>query len=363
MANVYMGKDVEDFIFGENTVYESVEVEEPEVEVEESYEELEGCGVLECVDEPEVACYRIALENEMNYNAIMNAFMKKEYSVLESTGVEMVYEAVDVKKFFTTIEEAIKRFWAKVQGLFKKIMDTIASFVNTNKAFVKKFRGYSNKLSTDVKDFKGYNFNDLTKVEYGKILDELNKEVKPSTLSSYADAEKAKAKVEAFKLDELKDNMRGAFVGGGAVKADEFKKQLKVKFYGSEAKVEVASAEFGELLDELEKASAVKKAAKEAYDSAKKSVNEMLKDIKTAKKESEKSNPAMKVAKCYTDGCNAAINIMTTVMHMHTSAINAKMHQDRAMAAAMVRNTTWEKEKKEVVKASAIEDFDNIVLI
>ena len=361
MANVYMGKDVEDFIFGEGTVFESVEEVVEEEVVEESYEELDACGVVECVDEPEVACYRIALENEMNYNAIMNSFMKKEYSVLESTGVEMVYEAADVKKFFKAVEEAIKRFWAKVQGLFKKIMDTIASYVNTNKAFVKKFRGYTGKLSTDIKDFKGYNFNDLTAINYEPIIKELNKEVNPSNISSYNDEEKAKAKKEAFKLDALKDAMRGSIVGGGAVKADEFKTKLKVKFYGSEKKEDVDVKDFGHLLDELEKAGSVKKAAKEAYDKARKCVNDMLGDIKKVKKESERSNPAMKVAKCYTDGCNAAINVMTTVMHAHVGAINTKMHQDRAMAAAMVRGTTWE--KKEVVKKESVEEFDDIVLI
>ena len=113
MANVYMGTDVEDFIFSEGTTYEEVETpveegveETPEVEEEEiSDEELNEFGVIECVDEPEVACYRIALENEQNYNKIMNAFMMKEFSVLESTGEEMVYEAADVKKFFDLVKE------------------------------------------------------------------------------------------------------------------------------------------------------------------------------------------------------------------------------------------------------------------
>ena len=137
MANVYMGKDVEDFIFGEasyeettTTTEETTTVEEESFEITD--EEMNQFGVIECVDDPEVACYRIALENEQNYNMIMNAMMEKEFSVLEETGKEMVYEAANVKSFFNAIQAAISNFWSKVQGMFKAAMSRIQDFVSSN---------------------------------------------------------------------------------------------------------------------------------------------------------------------------------------------------------------------------------------
>lgn len=372
MANVYMGHDVEDFIFGEGTVYEeNTTVVEEEVE-EITDEELNAHGVIECVDEPEVACYRIALENEMNYNAIMNAFMMKEFSVLESTGEEMVYEAVDVKKFFGWIKEQVGKFWAKVQGVFKSIMDKIADYVVYHKAFVKKYKDKPMVEPTKAKEFQGFNFKlKENKPLFLAITKTIQKHVKPTDIMVKSEAE-ANQFVENFKagFENTKSYMRGNACGNSTAVADnEYEKALKVAFFGSEEKVKITKLPaFAELIKDLEDAKDAKNSAKLAYSEAKSAVKELQKDIKDAESKLAKGDAkthGMKVARCLTDAINASLTIMSKSLSVYTKAIMTKVSQDRAMAAFYVQNQPASAKTTDIAvvkNESAIDDMD-IVLI
>ena len=402
MINVYMGADVEDFIFGEGTTYEeackkeevetpaaeepakeepaeeAAKEEEPAEEVEEAVEvtaeEMNECGVIECVDDPDVACYRIALENEMNYNAIMNAFMTKEYSVLESTGAEMVYEAVDVSKFFTFIEANVKKFWGKIQGVFKKVMDFIAEYVVYNKAFVKKYKGVDMAAPTKEKEFKGFKFGEFV-VDYMDMYNEITKAiVDPTQLHKYSSAEAAEEVVTKFNsgFDAVKDKVRGVACGKDVVAADDFDGALKEKFYGSKEKEVVELKAFSKLIEDLEGAKKVKDTAKEMYKKAEAAVKKMISDVKTAEKQAgkeakesgKKANSAMRVGKCYTDALNATIGIMSKTFSAQSRAIIVKVQQDRAMAAFYVANQPKAaKEEKKATSESTVVDDLNVVLI
>lgn len=388
MANVYMGTDLEDFIFGEGTVYESAsnegetEVEKPEVqeegateveevveveeEVEITDEELNAFGVIECVDDPEVACYRIALENEQNYNRIMNAFMQKEFSVLESTGEEMVYEAANVETFFKLVKETIARWWAKIQGVIKKVIDEIAVRTNANANFVRKYKDKDFKTPTVEKKFKGYNFTNHVP-NYHKIAGivgvTVNEKVITNVTKDQADAFLGKFKDE---FESAKDKMRGAACGADSVSADEFDKKLKVALFGSEDKVDISLKSFKELLNDINNANWIKKSAKESYKSAESSVKELQKRVKMAEsalRKADKKDAGMKVAKCLSDAVNASLGIMSKTMSMDTKAMITKANQDRAMAGFYLMNQPKEEKPKEEPKAeSAIDDL-NIVLI
>ena len=114
MANVYMGKDIENFIFTEGTVYES----------EISKEELNKFGVIECTDDNvDIAFYKIALENEQNFNNIQNSIMKEKFVVLESS--EIVNEADEsdskVKKIINNIKEIIPRTTGSMVSVLKPV--------------------------------------------------------------------------------------------------------------------------------------------------------------------------------------------------------------------------------------------------
>lgn len=360
MANVYMGKDVEDFIFGEDTVYES--------SIEESVttdEEMDACGVQECVDDPEVACYRIALENEMNYNAIMNAMMSREFSVLESTGEEIVYEAENTKSFFARVKELIESFWRKVQGVFKKLIDMIGSIVLSNKKFVEKYKKNYKDIKTPSKKFKGYEFGTLY-IDFQAMAREVEKNVDPAMVGK-ATAEEAESFAAEWPtyFDDVKGQIRAIACGDNSnVSADAFAKKMRLKLYGSEDKKEIPSVPFIELLGGISGAQQVKDMAKKSYNSAKNACKDLRSQVKKAESELRKSegrkNPGMKIAKCLTDSINAALSIMSTALSMQSSALLAKMRQDRSMAAYYVQHQG--KETKSA-NESAFDAIDNLVLI
>ena len=387
MANVYMGTDLEDFIFGEGTVYEEAVKEEPEVkeegtveehveepveepveeEVEVTDEEMNAFGVIECVDDPEVACYRIALENEQNYNMIMNAFMQKEFSVLESTGVEMVYEAANVENFFKLVKETIARWWSKIQGVIKRVMDEIAVRTNANANFIRKYKDKDVKTPTVENKFKGYKFTNAVP-NYDKIAGIVGATVNEKVITNVTEKSAAEF-LEKFKSDfeAAKDKMRGAACGGSeSVSADDFDKKLKVALFGSEDKVDIELKPFSELIRDIDNANWIKKSAKDTYKSAQDSVKELQKRVKMAEsslRKADRKDAGMKVAKCLSEAINASLGIMSKTLSMDTKAMAAKAAQDRAMAAFYVTNQPKEeKAKPEVKKESTINDM-NVVLI
>lgn len=382
MANVYMGTDVEDFIFGEGTTYESSVKEEAETveqpeetqtveeEVEVTDEELNAFGVIECVDDPEVACYRIALENEQNYNMIMNAFMMKEFSVLESTGSEMIYEAVDVKNFFNLVKETIVRWWGKIQGVIKDVMTKVADRVNLNKNFIKKYKDADIKAPTKEKEFKGYDFTSMKTPMFKDIANLVAKAVDASMISK-TDEETATEFIKKFNDDftSTKNQMRGKACGNATkeVSADDFDKELKVALFGSEEKVVVNLKMFSALLNDLETAKSTKDEAKKGYKEAQDAVKTLLSNVKKAEnelKKADRKNAGMKVARCMSDSINASLSIMSKAMSMYSKAMLTKVSQDAAMAMFYVANQPKaEKAKKEEPKNESAIDNMGIVLI
>lgn len=374
MANFYNGSDVEDFIFDENATFEeSCKAKKEDGEImdddsdtdEEVKAEVEACGVIECVDDPEVACYRIALENEQNYNMVMTAFMNKEIGVLESTGSEMVYEAADIHKFFSAINAIIEKFWAKVQGVFKAMINKIATTTAANGSFIKKYKGKSMKKPD--KKFKGFTFPmgypdfngvaDLVKDAEGVAVD---------VLFHAETAEDANEKINKFNegFEDLRDKMRGCMCGkkGTAVKKESFKAELNKAFYGNEKaeKAEIPFVDFESLISELERGKTSRQHLKKSYDDAKKSITK----IKTAVKDTEKAQQkakdkvGMRAAKMVSDAISSATTIMSQGLSAKTAAITSKLFQDRAMAAAYIGNQPKEEKKSEekVEHNSAIED-------
>ena len=344
MNNVYMGLDVEDFIFGEGTTYEE-NIENV------TDEEMNEFGVIECVEDPDVACYRIALENEQNYNAIMTAMLTREYQVLESTGKEMVYEASAVKNFLDMVQKQIQKFWAKVKGVFKKVMDNISSIVLSNKAFVKKYRALGD-ISAPEKSITGYKFDRKKMViEYGKA----------------ADVVKGIKFIEnANSLEGTLDTVRGIMCGGGKVTADTFAKTLKDGIYGGENTVELKSSDFGSfqaILNRLENANEQKKIAKDSHKEAEKAVKKFLSEVKEERAKAESGSAAEKTAKAKADAISKSLTIMSTALSVQTRAIVADAVQDRKIANHFVRSQNVKDDKKVQHNSASFADELDVVLI
>lgn len=342
MQNVYMGLDVEDFIFGEGTTYE------------ESFsnvtdEEMNEFGVIECTEDPDVACYKIALENEQNYNAIMMAMLTQEYNVLESTGSVMVYEASTLKNFYENVKKQIQRFWAKVKGVFKKVMDKLSSIVLSNKAFVKKYRTAGLKMPEKEKEFTGYMFP-LKDIKYSAVV---------SVIEGIKGADKAEMDAKD-KTDNALNEVRGKLIGSGSLTAEGFEKQLKLHLYGSENTEAIKIDNLNDLFNELESASDQKKAAKAAHKEAEKSIKGLLSEVKK-EQSSAKSDAAVQRAKKKSEIITRSLNIMSTALSAQTRAIIANAVQNRKMANYIVnvQNKKGEKFQKE----SFVEDGLNVEII
>lgn len=372
MSNVYMGLDVEDFIFSEGTVYEEIEPEvkedptDDDVEVEEAVtdEELNTFGVIECCDDPDVACYRIALENEMNYNAIMNAMMVREFNIL-AEGAEVVYEAKTVSEFFEVVKKAALKLWSKIQGVFKALIDKIGTYVASNKAFVKKYENADLVKPEGDKKFKGYSFKSLNRATvYGAVKNKIDDLIDINSIGKM-DEDEANTMVEKFeeKFENAKDNMRKVATDNASdVTKDNFNEKLKEAFYGSKEKVDLTLPEFKELINNMKSISKYSDEAKAAYKENKKVIQDIIKDIKKAEsnlvKAEGRKNAGMKIANCYVKAVNATLTIMNQILSVHSHAILSKAFQDRAMAAFYVANQP----KPSKVEESAMNDL-NVVLI
>lgn len=337
MQNVYMGLDVEEFIFGEGTTYE------------ESYsnvteEEMNEFGIIECVDDPEVACYKIALENEQNHNAIMMAMLTQEYNHVLENGVEMVYEGSKLDNFLDAVKRQIQKFWAKVKGVFKKVMDKLSTIVLSNKAFVKKYRSAGLKLPVKEKEITGYTFP-LKEIKYSEVV---------KVVESIKDANtEAMTKVSN---DKMLDNVRGSLIGKGMLSSDEFEKALKVHLYGSENTETVVMDSFDVLMNKLESASDERKAAKAAHKEAEKSIKGLLSEV-NKEKSAAKSDAAVARAKRKSEVISRSLNIMSTALSAQTRAILADAAQNRKFANHLV-NVQHKKGEKFQKESTVIEGLD-----
>ena len=326
MNNVYMGLDVEDFIFDESATYEDYNVSE---------EDMNRFGVIECVDDPDLACYRIALENEQNHNAIMMAMLQNEYNVLESTGSVMVYEGAKLNQFFDMVKTQIQKFWAKVKGVFKKVTDQINSIVLSNKAFAKKYRGLAGSIKQPKdKGFTGYPFDQaVLEIPYSKVV---------SVLEKIKDVNYTAAEAKHHKMSAAMDAMRGALCDDSSgVKAEEFETTLKMRCFGSTntTTVRIKHTDFGKLLDTLEDAEEFKKIAKGAYKEAENSVKKLLSEVnkEKAKAEANENETKVKSAKLKGEMMSKSLTLMSTAMNVQTRAIVTMAAQARKMANYWVK--------------------------
>lgn len=381
MANVYYGSDVEDFIFGEATYEEAcskkenadvddigVDVETDDdgkidTQVKEEVEaEMEACGVMECVDDPEVACYRIALENEQNYNMVLNAFMQKEISVYESTGEEMVYEAAEKGRFFSAIQAIIDKFWAKIQGVFKAVINRIVSSTKANDSFIKKYKNAKMETPSKAFEFKGYDFP-MGYPNFKGVADIVDKVQSDYCVKAMFE-ENGEDTIKEFRsnFDSIKGKMRGCMCKKDSVSADDFKGELNIAFFGVKDlkdKKAVKLIQFNELIKELERGKTSRENVKKSYDDAKAAITKLKATVKKTESSCKKAKDSigMQAARCLSDAISAGTTIMSQGLSAKTSAITAKLIQDRTMAAFYIKNQSKGTSDKKTANESAIEDL------
>lgn len=332
MSLVYEGTDIEEFIFGEGTSYGYSDYDE----------ELDRVGVAECREDADIACYRIALEAEQNYNSIMMALAAQEIATLESTGTAMVYTEGALKDLGKSLKTHITNFWKKIQGVFKKAMDWISQFVLSNKAFVKRFESRKD-LKTPTKEFKGYDFAKV----YTKS--DLPKDILEIVMGTY-DAEHAEVKMDT---DAAEKQVRKDIIEklGGTTSGDssDFASDLKKAFRnGKEEKSTIAlTGGYGykESLTFVKEGKKSKNTIKTAYEAVKYSVKSLMKVADSVVASQDKGSDGEANARAMSKGISVCIRMISQCQSAHLKAVQDSINQAKAIVVFFNANQPKKEEK------------------
>ncbi len=240
-------------------------------------------------DSPIEAAFHIVAEGEENYNKIMQAIGIDELAVLESTGTEMIYEAVDIKSVFGKIKEFFVNLFKKIQGIFQKFMALINSWVRDDKTFVAKYKKHLMQVNTKDFEYKGYVFTNQNldiAAAAKKGMEIIEKEVDAIIDDASKDATNAKKWTDATEnKSDILDKARGEVIGGNPIDSGDFAKELFMFFRnGEDSKVDIDNVSATSMLSIIEGAAEAKKLADKTY----KEVEKCFKEFFTAVDKTEK---------------------------------------------------------------------------
>lgn len=272
------------------------------------------------------------LESERNWNNMMLEMANREYSVLEATGREIVYEGVDIKGIFNKVVEWFKGVWEKISGLFKKFLAFISSKISSDKKFlvnyeVKIKNGYNN-LKSDGFSCKCYDYKNIDKVDYISMMKTANEMLdmfvgedfdgmlKLFMSDKMGGDDKLKDLIEKYKDNrkDLEDTMRALILKDTSkdkISAGDFARVAKEYLRGDSFTTFKKSDNHDWTIDiiigTIRDAKVVKAKAKASYNALKSSLNAVIAYIKTMQnkvlKEKEDAGQALSC-------CNIMINTL-----------------------------------------------------
>lgn len=230
---------------------------------------------IECAQEPGIeAAYTMIAESEQNYNNMMKMIGIQELNVFETTGQEMVYEAVDIKGFIAAAKKFFLNIWEKIKGLFKKFFSMFDAAVKNDKEFLKKYNKELTLASSNLKDFEfeGFNFK-LDAVSVVQAESNMNGYLSKVFITS--DVEKS---IENYKDEDLEDKMRGAAIGKGDLTQAELAKELfSLLRSGEDSKETISSISLVKYMNEIEGSANAKKRAEKSFKEIKKAIDDIIK--------------------------------------------------------------------------------------
>ena len=312
------------------------------------------------------------MEANEDWNSIINEMAAKEYAVLESTGEEMVYEAVDVRGFFSKIVDWFKKLWAKIAGLFQKFLQAIQTKVSSDKAFIEKYEtaikdGYT-ALSSKGFAFKGHDFKNLNTIDYTGAVSLKNSVEKmtdgaaevsvlvDTKMPDRKDLNKYKKAIEKYRNGKTKieDNLRGAILynkPGKAISAAEFSKKVKEHLLGKEFTQYKGDKEMSlnDIITEIKLGKYSKEECKNSYNALKNSINQMIAEINNYSKnfvgmdgwagegKDELKGLKMSAANLVTGTLRTMGTIYQQVNGIQLSCMNMRHAQARAIAMKLVQ--------------------------
>lgn len=299
-------------------------------------------------ENPFEAAMNVVLETEMNYNNIMSAIAIDELYVLESTGVEAVYEATGdgrLSKFFGAIKKLILNIWEKIKGIFAKFLNTLKVKTTSDKDFVKKFGKQMDKINLDGFKYEGYKFvTDAIKFD-GLEPDKINEVKSMADISSEENINILKKYEETMKdesYEEILDGYRGKTIGESSIKSEDYSEALFKYFRDGGDKVELTGLNGRTVLEKISNYSTEKNLADRAFTKVKRTIDNLIKDINTAESKAKKEkqtdltsariNAYSKTSKCYKD----CLQILTTFNGAYLKALKDERGQNKSIALKML---------------------------
>ena len=317
------------------------------------------CGVDDIMDESAMAIY----EFESGHADIMQAIGLHELH--EATaGREFIFEAADVKGFFTSIKTKIKNFFTKVWQVIQRWAGNLKAQFTNGKKFIEKFGDKIEKGYNEIdksKKAKGYKFNfkeiDQDVKDTGKLVDEGKASVSDITnaINSGSDIDNA---MTAEDVEAAVNAARGKLCGGNeSISASDFSSKLKISMFGSSEPVDMwmEPKDIKDILSDKKNLSdATKKFAKEAKEQFKKVMSNLDKLERSASKieDATQRNKMMAICTRYSTMVRSVLTATQTWRSARLNAIAQCAHQARRFGMMYVRAAN-KKEKRGFQKESA----------
>ncbi|MGL5751051.1 MAG: hypothetical protein ACRCXT_11025 [Paraclostridium sp.] len=303
---------------------------------------------------------QIAMESEMNYNAIMQAVGIDELSYYEETGEIMVYEASNVSGFFGKVKDFLKNMWEKIKAIFKKFFALFDSYVKTDKEFVNKYRQHLLKVNTRNFKYKGFKFKD-DKIDgkdfsvvniIGKANSAAEKKIGllPACGAISNELEKSNKFDDALKnmsnTEDINELMRGSVFGNSTLTASEYTKELFQVFRSGESTKEIledSDINVASLLNIISNTQQNIKTAKKDYTDFEKIFKTAIKDVESTEKKlindtkgSVDNSKKIKVSSSLVQVSRNALTITHIANTARLTAMKDRNRQAKAICVALM---------------------------
>ena len=359
--------------------------------------EIEACKESSAIEMAARICY----ESTVNHNMINKACAIEELRVLESTGVEMVYEGAKLDSFIEAAKTFFRNLWEKIQGMFKKVIMQFSSWFKSDKEFLK---SYSKDIKTAIntksstinnKEFSGYDYkfySDSVDLFTSKLAgdSEAEKTIDSVQSGSGSTLDAVKNLIEGFTGDKYKtllDGVRGGIIssiGGstGAVEKGDFTKEIKKSLQGGEDSKQTLKV--GNMISKamsfLENSENIKKELNNGLREAKKAIDDAIQIVEKAKRALGKTvsgdvSDTAQLAGATHTLCTKVItflkdsrNIAVTASGTALEALKACSRQSKAICVKAVTAKVKKDKDGNVIESvvfseSAISTLNNIQLV
>lgn len=302
---------------------------------------------------------RILIENEMNDMAIFNAILKSDMHEIraqqEGTLLESEIQALSenaVQDMFKAIIAKLKKFWAKMKGVFKKAYAMVSAYVVRNgKAFVAANKKAIANLS-DTSVVKGEIFAPKNGLYKGDaVVGKLN--IDTFVKVDGGAAEMAKAGLKAC---------YGEFEGSlyDHLKKENFEKKTDPTLAQCGGKMALVTV----LENGMATIKALQKTEKEAEKALKDSIKKLEAEAKSAAKkaEGEAKEAAQKDVTKYRNASTALTNCMSSVSRAQIRLAKFQLAQARiALARAIAGEVKMESALLESMILEAEEEIEDAI--